>query len=146
MGLDMYMYGVIEYYNDFENEENNKLDKYGFRLCTEEYSVAYWRKHPNLHGFIVNTFADGEDNCQKIYLTKENLNDIIKSVEKDNLPYTEGFFFGRSPDINSDDPYETKYAKELKKNTMEILNKILDWLEDRPTTNSYKYVYYQASW
>jgi hypothetical protein len=26
--------------------------------------VGYWRKHPDLHGYIVETFADGVDACQ----------------------------------------------------------------------------------
>jgi len=43
----------------------------------EIYELVYWRKHPDLHGFIVTTFADGVDNCQQIWLSDNDIETII---------------------------------------------------------------------
>jgi hypothetical protein len=91
--------------------------------------LAYWRKHPNLHGFIVRTFAGGVDECQRIYLTKENVEQVIQAVEANCLPYTTGFFFGESHD-------------EQRGHTMEQLENIISMMNERPEIR----VYYQASW
>jgi hypothetical protein len=29
------------------------------RDSRESEDLGYWRKHPNLHGYIINTFAEG---------------------------------------------------------------------------------------
>lgn len=58
--------------------------------------IGYWRKHPNLHGYIVNTFANGVDECQPIPLSLSDVNDILHAIENDLLPHTVGFFFGTS--------------------------------------------------
>jgi hypothetical protein len=69
------------------------LDMY---LSYDGVEVGYWRKHPNLHGFIVNTFADGMDECQEIVLNLEAVDTILNAIIKDDLPTTTGFFFGTS--------------------------------------------------
>ena len=48
-------------------------------------SLGYWRKHPDLHGFIVKTFANGKDECQRIDLTGEDLIKIIEAVKSNTL-------------------------------------------------------------
>lgn len=92
--------------------------------------LGYWRKHPNLHGYIVQTFADGVDECQPIPLTAENLEQILKATEEDRLPHTTGFFFGQS-------------YPEQKPETIKILREALAWLKSgRPGRK----VIYCASW
>jgi hypothetical protein len=56
MGLDMYLTG-----EKFLMTRN--LEEDGFRLRSKTLELGYWRKHPNLHGYIVQTFADGTDEC-----------------------------------------------------------------------------------
>jgi len=63
--------------------------------------VAYWRKFNALHGYIVDNYADGEDTCQDIYLSYDDLCDILTLLKevrdtKDSskLPPTAGLFFG----------------------------------------------------
>ena len=56
MGLDMYAYVANKkgQYNEFY--ETAKLDaindEYVSDTVTKPYELAYWRKHPNLHGWM----------------------------------------------------------------------------------------------
>ena len=54
MGLDMYLQGEAFYTHGHPNRKATPLE-----IEKTIYRLAYWRKHPNLHGFIVKTFADG---------------------------------------------------------------------------------------
>lgn len=110
MGLDMMIYGCI---NDSAPVEE----------------LAYWRKHPNLHGYIVNTFAGGVDECQKIDLDLESLHKIIDAVNLGKLTTTTGFFFG-----TSSPGYDASTIKDL-------LN-VTAWLEEHPEGK----IFYNASW
>lgn len=71
-------------------------------------SVMYWRKANAIHGWFVNTLADGVDECQEIDVPREaleRLRDICatilnadesdrEAVASEHLPPTQGFFFG----------------------------------------------------
>lgn len=83
MGLDMMAY----HYNPEFGE-----DKYDF---------FYWRKHPNLHGWMEKLYREkgGTEkvfNCVDVELTLEDLERLHKDVTEGNLPFTSGFFFGES--------------------------------------------------
>ena len=67
MGLDMYLTGE-KYFFAYPPEEARIPHEDGFEVRSQILRLGYWRKHPNLHGYIVNNFADGEDNCQSIFL------------------------------------------------------------------------------
>jgi hypothetical protein len=131
MGLDMYLTGEKYLLADYENPANNPTED-GFRLNTKLLRLGYWRKHPNLHGFMVNTFALGEDNCRQINLDTDDIERIIDAVARDALPHTEGCFFGRSDGSEKSDD-------------LRILNAALEWLRT-PEANVWRSVYYQASW
>jgi hypothetical protein len=109
----------------------------GFEVEAIEVRLGYWRKHPNLHGYIVQEFAEGRDECQNIELGVEELEKIIKAVKDKALPKTEGFFFGES---SGDDD---ELAEDL-----EILGKAVSWLTHLdPDDRKYWYsVIYHASW
>lgn len=92
--------------------------------------LGYWRKHPNLHGFIVQTFADGVDECQPIPLTAKDLERILEATKADTLPHTTGFFFGQS-------------YPEQKQDTIQIITEALEWLNKAKPGRK---VIYQASW
>lgn len=109
MGLDMYLLGGT---NDRDTQE-----------------IGYWRKHPNLHGYIVKHYAGGVDECQRIELTADDIQDILIAVEEGSLPETSGFFFGKS------------YGDETDRD-VSILESTLKRMRNNP---NYK-VYYQASW
>ena len=63
--------------------------------------LHYWRKHPNLHGWMEKLYyekggaADPFD-CTTVALTVDDLDRLKADVKADNLPHTEGFFFGAS--------------------------------------------------
>jgi hypothetical protein len=98
----------------------------------ELIDLGYWRKHPNLHGFIVRTFADGIDECQRIELTRDDIRLIIAAIGADDLPFTTGFFFGESDGSE-------------KASDLITFNEALQWL-DAEEEDTPKSIYYQASW
>lgn len=129
MGLDMYLRG--EEYEDFSNTSAAR-DRGDIVKVSTVYELGYWRKHPDLHGYIVETFANGVDECQRISLGKGELLNTLKAVEDDKLPHTEGFFFGQS-------------QLGDKERTIQILQKALKWMEGAQD-RTYRDIYYQASW
>lgn len=138
MGLDMYLEGRKYLTSDWDDPQQDVTED-GFRLKEKTLELGYWRKHPNLHGYIVNNFADGAYNCQPIVLNEPDIKDIIHAIKYDSLPHTTGFFFGTSTALDS-----PSYEEE-KQEDIEIFNKALKWLEvDEPKTH--KSVIYQASW
>ena len=132
MGLDMNMTG-----RKFLPYSAAKRFEEGFEIEAIEVKIAYWRKHPNLHGFIVETFAGGNDNCQDIELDISQLQTIIEAVKANALPKTEGFFFGVS---NGD---EAELQDDL-----EQLGKAVSWLTPlhKQEEQAWYSVIYRASW
>lgn len=138
MGLDMYLY-VEEYvsrkdYKKDYKEDNKAFDEIISALelrdvvepdswtgLTVQIPVGYWRKANAIHGWIVDTFADGEDNCQQIYIPRQGMEDLRKicadvlanpSKALEVLPPQAGFFFGST---NVDEWYlqDLKYTYDL---------------------------------
>ena len=120
----MYLNGQKFFVNQWDEDNARKED--GITVSEVHLRLGYWRKHPNLHGYIVRTFAAGVDECQKIDL------DAVQNPA--SLPKTEGFFFGQS----SGQPEEV--AEDMK-----ILERAIAWLETK-TPNEMRSVSYQASW
>ena len=93
MGLDMYAYTAAK-----PAAENPR-------------EIAYWRKHPNLHGWMHRLWGSkgnsGDFNGDELELTWEDLEALEQAVREKTLPATSGFFFGN----NSDDEY---YERDLK--------------------------------
>ena len=132
MGLDMYLTGEKYLPTNWDKPEDNVTED-GFRLKSKELQLGYWRKHPNLHGYIVNTFAGGNDNpCQRIELSANSMRQIIEAVKNKDLPHTEGFFFGESDGSEDEE-------------TIEIFTKAIAWLETKED-NVWRSVFYTASW
>ena len=114
------------------------LDMY-LRDSTGKNELGYWRKANAIHGWIVREKADNVDKCQKIPLTRDDLEklrrvclNVLLNPEKaqDYLPPTTGFFFGSNE-------VDTFYFEDLQ-DTVKILDDIL-------TTRKRRFVY-QASW
>lgn len=123
MGLDMFLIGERSFSGGFDDKP---------KLISERYLLGYWRKHPNLHGYIVQEFSEGDDNCRENVLSDESLRQIIAAVENDQLPVTTGFFFGESDGSE-------------KERDLQILRDAVTWLET-PDEHAWRYVTYQASW
>lgn len=85
------------------------LDQYAYaRKNDEEIEIAYWRKHPNLQGWMEGLYLEkgGTEtfNCVDVELTLENLCQLEDCLNDEDLPETTGFFFG----ADSDKFYERK--------------------------------------
>jgi hypothetical protein len=105
MGLDMYAYSATK-----EGANAEYWDKHGQPDCPPKpKEIAYWRKHPNLHGWMAelwlsrNAEGDAENfNGVELELFEEDLNNLEEAVRNGELPGTSGFFFGN----NADDYYK----------------------------------------
>ncbi len=126
MGLDMYLTG-----EKFLMTRN--LEEDGFRLRSKTVELGYWRKHPNLHGYIVQILAGGEDKCQEIDLS-DHIRTIIAAVKARDLPDTTGFFFGVS------DPSQEQIDQDIA-----IFERALAWVETEDP-GILRSVRYRASW
>tara|TARA_R100000234_G_scaffold101176_2_gene70196 strand:+ start:4808 stop:5227 length:420 start_codon:yes stop_codon:yes gene_type:complete len=139
MGLDMYLEGE-RYHSKYNKNGEVKRPRCGdYPVKQSILDMGYWRKHPDLHGYIVNTYADGVDECQEILLNSEALEDIACAIEDNRLAHgTSGFFFGNSDDYNN---------SEDRKENAEIFRKAKDWLDSFQDTERWNVsVKYQASW
>ena len=94
MGLDMYAYVAAKAYDHNSESDSREL--------------AYWRKHPNLHGWMEQLWHEkgfplpSSDNPMfngvEIELTWEDLDKLEADVKNGHLPTTRGFFFGDDSD------------------------------------------------
>lgn len=97
------------------------LDQFAFAIDNngEKEELAYWRKHPNLQGWMENLWEAkgrpglpedhkssimGDFNCVPLELNSDDLDDLEDAIRGSGLPNTIGFFFGD----NSDDYYKEK--------------------------------------
>jgi hypothetical protein len=90
MGLDMYACTTTK-----------NIPAVDFAKPGDTKEIFYWRKHPNLHGWMQKLYEKkgGEDpdfNIAPLRLDASDIDALEKAVEADDLPLTAGFFFGRS--------------------------------------------------
>ena len=110
MGLDMYAYVANKAGQMNEHYKNYDYDK-DTSTVTKPREIAYWRKHPNLHGwmeqlwnrkgqpgFTDDSSHDPTFNGIELELTWEDLEDLERAVTHKQLPATSGFFFGDGAD------------------------------------------------
>lgn len=103
MGLDQYAYIVPDNGNLPDTDHNSEGQPMPF--------IGQWRKHPNLQGWMENLYrskgGNAEDfNCVTVRLTEEDLRQLLKDIENNALPHTEGFFFGVSDRLKDRDTVE----------------------------------------
>jgi hypothetical protein len=139
MGLDMYAYAIVE----------------GGSQDGEEESLADWRKHNRLHGWMEERWEDkgrpnwdekedplGNFNCIPLELTSNDINVLEADINDKTMPDTGGFFFGDdsfSWEDDKDKPYEGNdyYHKE----------KDLQFIKDaRKALADGKKVFYNSWW
>lgn len=157
MGLDMYLtaekyIGVWNHSEPKEKELGKKIIELlgegeildpGSPALEVSLNIGCWRKANAIHGWFVRNLGDGQDECQKMYVSKDYMESLLstcKTIVKENnkesafsmLPPTDGFFFGNTDDFD--------YFMEDVKQTIPILEKAIG-LRDK----SYS-IYYQASW
>tara|TARA_Y100001938_G_C7925280_1_gene346573 strand:- start:75 stop:446 length:372 start_codon:yes stop_codon:yes gene_type:complete len=88
--------GLDQYANARKGEPTT--DDEGYTYYEDSMELAYWRKHPNLQGWMQDLYyekgGEGEFNCVDVELTLEDLNALEESLDDEALPETAGFFFG----------------------------------------------------
>ena len=79
-----------------------QTDDEGYTYYEDSMELAYWRKHPNLQGWMESLWHvkgnDGEFNCEDLELTLDDLDNLEKTLDNEALPETAGFFFGADAD------------------------------------------------
>jgi len=136
MGLDQFAYrvkkGFIEEPVDFRTEQYNEETKEN-DILIEKKEIHYWRKHPNLQGWMRELYYDkgGESpdfNSVNVQLTWEDLENLERDIKEGALPETEGFFFGGDS------------SKEYKEEDLQFIEESLTAI-----TKGYD-VYYSSWW
>ena len=107
MGLDQYAYIAAKSGQQAAFYEGAKYDdeanEYVNPHITQPREIAYWRKHPNLHGWMEDLAErKGLDykafNGIELELTWQDLDELEQAVKNKTLPRTQGFFFGDPKD------------------------------------------------
>lgn len=112
MGLDMYAYVAAREGQYGECWEGGDFDKesgdYTNPTVTKPIEIAYWRKHPNLHGWMEQLWVEKgkpmlnddypEFNGVELELTREDIDRLEQDILAQDLPETSGFFFGDPSD------------------------------------------------
>jgi hypothetical protein len=111
MGLDMYAYVAAragqqaEFYEGSEWDPDHK--EHRNPNVNKPRDIAYWRKHPNLHGWMARLWLAREGNELRemdnfngieLELDAEDLDLLEFVVKARELPATSGFFFGDNAD------------------------------------------------
>lgn len=153
MGLDMYL-TADRYLWDFgDSNDKDKIKVIGdmfpelsddMRVKEVSVEIMYWRKANAIHKWFVDNVQDGVDECQKSYVSKEDLQNLLETCKvvlanpdkaETLLPSQSGFFFGGTE-------YDEWYIKDLER-TVEVLEKVVPRME---TDFRGWMFYYQSSW
>ncbi len=129
------------------------VDKMSFSGISISYPIGYWRKANAIHGWFVTNVQDGRDECQKSWVSPQNLRDLREAcqavlasrnnssvnvsevAEENGLAPKAGFFFGGTE-------YDGWYYQDL-----EYTIKTIDRLEAVGLfDNAWTDIEYQASW
>lgn len=103
------------------------------------YEIAYWRKHSDLNGYMEDLYYErggkGEFNCVPLYLSKEDIENIIRDHKRHLDPEDEftidearGFFWGET-------------CNEQWENSLKDFERILDETDWDNST-----IYYSCWW
>ncbi len=106
MGLDMYAYSLPK--DDDRPCVDFDLDDIGDE---ERRRLHYWRKHPNLHGWMAGRYyekggSDDDFNVNTVELTSADIDALERTILDGTLPQTTGFFFGETTGEEREDDLE----------------------------------------
>ena len=116
MGLDQYAYKTkvkLSKAVDF-GEELNKAAESGEQVYDD---FNYWRKHPNLQGWMQKLYEkkggqNPDFNCSPVALTQEDIDNLAQDILDNNLPQTSGFFFGESIRDREQEKRDLEFCKQ----------------------------------
>ena len=111
MGLDMYALAT-------KAKLNKEVDFDTINVETED--LHYWRKHPNLHGWMQSLYEykggkSDSFNGDCVVLNEIDLDNLESDIKNKRLPDTSGFFFGNSDgdEVNDDLEFVNKARTAL---------------------------------
>jgi hypothetical protein len=124
MGLDMYAYAAANEKQYGEYWENGEYDPdtkdYVNPTVSKPKELAYWRKHPNLHGWFHREWESqgnkGDFNGDQLEIDWAMLERLESAVVDGELPGTSGFFFGEG----ADDYYRTQDLEFIRQARAEL--------------------------
>ena len=147
MGLDMYAYKTKVAPISKIKRPPRWTDVMGNEVEEPNYEIEelhYWCKHPNLHGWMQdlweanggmiqdwNDFNSGDT----IELDLDDLTELERAIKENELPHTEGFFFGESYD-----PNDLEFNKERTRSDLDFIK------EARQAIEQGYHVYYTSWW
>ncbi len=107
-----------------ENEMREYYESYDYNTdsgpVAKPREIAYWRKHPNLHGWMHRLWNEkghsGDFNGDELELTFEDLDRLEYVVKHKELTGTSGFFFGN----DSDDHYRDQDLEFIRQARSEL--------------------------
>jgi hypothetical protein len=125
---------AINKYNDMIDKLDQ--DNYSCSECSSKTELYYWRKAYGVHSYITNHFLkpNEEDNCERILLSKENIQQIVddmikaKNNESYQKEYSKENLFGKHDYWNVHDFFDT----------LELFKSLLNTYDDN------KVIYYFA--
>ena len=113
------------------------LDQYAYSREATGRADYQWRKHPNLHGWMEQLWISryGTENTEwdsfngvEVLLDASDIKELIIAIMSNDLPATEGFFFGGDAD------------EYYRKQDLEFCEWALNEIENG------REVYYDSSW
>ena len=142
-----------ELFVELSDRRKGWIDQAGYQGISISYPVAYWRKANAIHNWFVQNVQDDRDECQKSYVSSQNLRDLREACQAvlavEHRPETvvndtavewglapkAGFFFGSLQ-------YDEFYFEDLRY-TVETINR----LESKGVfDNAWTDIEYQSSW
>jgi len=121
---------------------------------TYVFPIITWRKANAIHKFFVDTCQEGNDNCQRHYVSRGNLEELLEAINtilavktpvaremkaEELLPTdNEGCFFGSKE-------YDDWYFQDLKR-TKATLDKLFEYEKNAEAGKCFDNFYYQSSW
>lgn len=137
MGLDMYLKArrYVSEYDEGDRELSMEV-KQKFPELREEsiqgidIRVGYWRKSNAIHRWFVEHVQEGKDDCGDYWCSVDHLKDLravcqrvldFRHLAVDQLPTTEGFFFGSTD-------YDDHYFDELEY-TLKVVDRAIELAE-----------------
>ena len=125
-----------------------------YNHMTYVFPIITWRKANAIHKFFVDEVQDGNDNCERHYVSRETLQELLDRITtildiktpvaremkaEELLPTNNiGCFFGT-------DEYDDWYYKDLE-DTKNTLEKVFEYEKNAEAGKSFDSFYYQSSW
>ena len=149
MGLDMYL-KAKRYVSEYDKQDkalSTELLRHFPELSEEsiqniDIRVGYWRKANAIHRWFVEHVQEGKDDCGDYWCSVDHLKDLravcqrvldFRHLAVDQLPTTEGFFFGSTD-------YDDYYFKDVEY-TLKVVDRAIELAE----TGKWE-IEYHSSW